>query len=87
MSEGRYALLKHGEMKAVLDEDLERYLRSLGCLDLVRDGGALCAYCGRPVTLEDLYALFPEDGQVRFCCTRFGCTRQFALKGSVISWT
>lgn len=58
-------------MKAVHDDDLVGYLRTLG-LD-PSSQLARCKFCGEPVTLENLAALFPQSGAVKLVCDRASC--------------
>lgn len=59
-------------MKAVHDDDLVGYLRTLG-LDPSSSQLARCKFCGEPVMLENLAALFPQSGAVKLVCDRAQC--------------
>jgi hypothetical protein len=59
------------KLKAVYDDDLVAYLRSLG---LRLDGPrSRCKFCRTQVTLENLAALFPESGTLKVVCHRREC--------------
>lgn len=77
-------MANRGTIKAVLDTDLDQYLASLNCLDAVESGTARCAFCDTPITKAYLYAVFPSDGQVCFCCSRQQCRADLAAFGRVI---
>jgi len=58
---------------AVHDDDLTDFLGSLGVLSDVTNGRAKCKFCGGPVTLANLVAVFPESGDIKFVCDKTGC--------------
>lgn len=58
-------------VKAVHDDQLVGYLRSLG-LDPVGVLGR-CKFCRKEVTIEDLSALFPHGGDLKVVCSRREC--------------
>ncbi|MGA2514720.1 MAG: hypothetical protein ABSG37_14065 [Candidatus Limnocylindrales bacterium] len=59
-------------IKAVHDDDLVQYLKSLG---VSAPGGDLgrCKICSGQVTLDNLAALFPQSGSIKLVCDRAGC--------------
>ncbi len=69
-------VMKEGRIRAVHDDDLERFLSSLGCLETVRLGQAVCHFCGQPVNLDNLECVFPHEGDVAFCCSASQCYSQ-----------
>ena len=58
-------------MKAVHDDQLIGYLRSLG----LNPEGALgrCKFCRNDVTIDELAALFPQGGDLKIVCHRREC--------------
>ena len=58
---------------AVHDDNLAEFLDSLGVLSDVTKGKAKCKFCHGPITLENLAAVFPESGDVKFVCDKVGC--------------
>lgn len=66
---------KHA-IKAVEDQDLEKYLNSLGVLEEIKKGEVLCQYCGNKITIESLEAIVPRDGSVKFVCRNKNCMNQ-----------
>lgn len=68
--------MKDGTMKAVLDEDLDKLLESLGVYDSVVSGNEKCFFCGKTVTLENLSSIFPLNREVKFCCDDLICVNQ-----------
>lgn len=59
-------------LKAVHDDNLVSYLRSLG---LNPDAPTIsrCKFCGTDVTLENLAAIFPQGGDVKVACEKADC--------------
>ena len=60
-------------LTAVHDSDLEGLLQSLGVLAMVQSRGAKCKYCHDAVGLNNLAAIFPEGGEVKFVCAKPQC--------------
>ena len=58
-------------VKAVYDEQLHGYLRSLG----LNPDGVLgkCKFDGTDVTVENLTALFPQSGALKLVCSHREC--------------
>jgi hypothetical protein len=65
-------------ISAVHDDDLVHFLDGLGVLDDVRDGKAKCKFCRQPVDLDNLAAVFPDSGDIKFVCDRRGCLADLA---------
>lgn len=72
--------MKEGRMKAVHDADLESLLDSLGVLSEVLHGVRRCAFCGKVVTMDNIECIFPQDREVRFCCSSVECYRKLIEK-------
>jgi len=67
-----------GTISAVHDDDLVQFLEGLGVLAEVESGRAKCKFCRQSVDLENLAAVFPESGDVKFVCDRRGCLASLA---------
>lgn len=65
-------------LRTVDDSDLEQLLDDLGVLDAVKSGQAKCKYCEDVITFDNLAALFPEGGHVKFVCDKSECVASFA---------
>jgi hypothetical protein len=65
-------------ISAVHDDDLIGFLGGLGVLADVKYGKASCKFCRQSVTLENLIAVFPESGDIKFVCDRPGCLANLA---------
>lgn len=57
----------------VQDEDLVRYLNSVGVYQDIIDKKANCRFCGNIITLENLQALFPCEDKICFVCSNVKC--------------
>lgn len=64
-------------LRTVDDSDLEQLLKNLGVLNAVKSGEAKCKYCKDVITLDNLIALFPEGGNVKFVCNKSECVASF----------
>ena len=69
-------------ISAVHDDDLVRFLDGLGVLAAVENGEANCKFCRQSVNLDNLAAVFPESGDVKFVCDRSGCLADLAAHRS-----
>lgn len=65
--------LKKSKIKAVHDSDLNSVLLSLGVLQKVQNGEAICEYCKGVVNLENLEAVFNKGGIIKFICSKPDC--------------
>ena len=61
-------------VKAVYEDDLGRYLASLG-LDPSAPSLGKCKFCAGSVTRENLAALFPLGGDLKLACDHAPCLR------------
>ena len=61
------------KIKAVSDEDLVSYLKSLGVYKIIEKGEARCKFCGTQINLDNLQALFPCKEDVCFVCSNIKC--------------
>jgi hypothetical protein len=61
-------------VKAVYDDDLGRYLASLG-IDPSLDTLGKCKFCSGNVTRDNLAALFPQSGAIKLACDHAACMR------------
>ncbi|TSC94502.1 MAG: hypothetical protein CEN87_471 [Parcubacteria group bacterium Licking1014_1] len=65
--------LKKSKIKAVHDSDLTGVLSSLGVLQKVQNGEAICEFCKNVVGMENLEAVFNEGGNIKFICSKPDC--------------
>lgn len=74
-------IVKNNTIKVVHDDDLEQLLKSLNIYDDVKNGKCRCVYCNSVITLDNIDAILPFEGKVRFTCDNKECH----LK--LIGWT
>jgi len=65
-------------ISAVHDDDLVHFLEGIGVLAEVKSGRATCKFCRQSVDLNNLIAVFPESGDIKFVCDREGCLADLA---------
>lgn len=66
-------------VKAVYESDLERVLQRLGIFHDVSSGRTRCASCTKCVDLDNLGAVFSDNGEIRVSCDSPVCIRRSAL--------
>ena len=73
----RYSLPKE-RVSVVHDEDLEKFLDSLGILKKYERGELKCKFCKTQITFENLHSIFPQSGDIKIVCDGLDCTRQLS---------
>lgn len=63
-------------LKAVYEDDLVGYLKSIGIYDAVMRGEHLCKFCGDAITLENLEVIIPAALDVQIVCHNKNCVNQ-----------
>ena len=76
-------MIQNAHMKAVYDDDLVTLLQSLKVYDDITNGKIHCKYCQQQVTLENLGAIIPVDGQIAFSCDNAMCINRLAEEGAI----
>jgi hypothetical protein len=74
-------------LSAVHDDDLVDFLDGLGVLGDIKNSRATCKFCRQSVSLENLVAVFPESGEIKFVCDRPGCLADLAEHRSELRGT
>ncbi len=67
---------KKNNLKAVYDDDLVNYLKSVGLYDAISSGSHLCKYCGKPITTDSLEVIVPKKDGPIFVCNNKNCLNQ-----------
>jgi hypothetical protein len=62
-------------LKAVYEDDLIGYLKSIGIYDAVVRGEHLCKFCGNAVTTENLEVIIPAT-PIQIVCNNKNCINQ-----------
>ncbi len=77
----RYCIMKDECLQAVHDDDLLSLLKSLGVEKNILSGECVCNVCGKIITLENLGAIVPQDGNITFVCDDLNCINAMAKEG------
>ena len=72
-AETRPQLIRDGVLKAVHDDDLEGFLRSLGEWDGFINGDKKCRWCDVVITRDNLYSIYPVLMEITYCCHEPSC--------------
>lgn len=71
------ATSKPAIIHAIHDYDLEKFLDSIGLLNSIKAKKLRCKFCDSYITLESLYSVFPESGNISLVCSEDGCIQKF----------
>jgi RNA polymerase-binding transcription factor DksA len=70
--------MKDKTLNAVYEEELPRFLKSIGQWDKIESGEVFCCICHEPISLEKLQLVIPlADNQFKFVCSRPDCVEQY----------
>jgi hypothetical protein len=64
--------LRRHQVAAVDDAGLEALLKELGVFESVGKD-ARCALCGNLIPLGSIETIYPDEGEVKFICSRARC--------------
>lgn len=64
------------EILAVHEKELKEYLKNLGILEKMEKGEVFCYFCQEKITFENLYCLFPYEGEIKMCCNKIDCIKK-----------
>jgi len=67
-------------LKAVHDDDLSHLLASLGELEGVQGGERRCKFSSDVITFDNLHAIFPESGSIKYVCDKPACVVALARR-------
>jgi len=82
--EGRgVQLMKEDTIKAVHDDDIEEFFKSLDVYEDFISGKLVCYNCGTTITKENLYSIFPKNDEVTICCDNPECIACLFREGIV----
>lgn len=77
----RYSTMKDNHLQAVHDDDLTALLSSLGVFEKIRDGQCSCSFCQKRITVENLGAIIPVNGEIAFSCDSHVCLNSMVEAG------
>lgn len=63
-------------LKAVYEDDLVGYLRSIGLYDAIVSSKQRCIFCGNKITLNNLEVIVPKGNAVNIVCSNKNCLNQ-----------
>ena len=63
-------------LKAVYEDDLIGYLKSIGIYDAIVRGEHLCKFCGNAITIENLEVIIPSASGIQIVCDNKNCIHQ-----------
>ena len=72
---------RHTYIRAVHESQIKGVLEQLGRYTDLIEGNLACTACGAPITLENLQALLPSRGDLRFCCNSAECQQGCKTSG------
>lgn len=65
------------KIHAIHDDDLEKFLGSLGLLSSITKGQLHCKFCREVITLQTLQSIFPDSGNISVVCNKPQCTQAY----------
>ena len=68
--------INSNNLKAVYEDDLLGYLKSIGIYSDIESGKILCKYCGNKITFENLEVIVPTENGVAVVCNNKNCLNQ-----------
>ncbi len=63
-------------LKTIHETELKNYLKKLDVLNDVQNGLIKCKFCSDVIKLDNIHAIFPESGQVKFVCDKPSCIKE-----------
>jgi hypothetical protein len=63
-------------INAVHDDHLENLVENIGYLKKIERGEIKCKFCRGKINLENINAIFPESGSIKFVCDNPTCTHE-----------
>ena len=65
---------------AIHDKDLDPFLDGLGLLEAFQNGQLKCAICGSVINRENFRCVYPENDDIKFCCSTLQCYNEVVKK-------
>jgi hypothetical protein len=67
------------EILAIHEHDLEYFLNKLELLDEFNSAKLKCSMCGTIIVKENFGCIYPERGDIKFCCSKLDCLNKINL--------
>lgn len=64
-------------IKAVHDDELVDFLKGINMYQSIQEGKCTCKYCAKVITIQNMTAVFPESGVIKFVCDDLQCIMKF----------
>jgi len=68
------------DLEAVHRQDIKTLLKNWGLLDDFMTGKIKCHFCSEVVLENNFGAIFPENKQIFFSCSKLNCLAKLSLK-------
>lgn len=72
--------MKKKEITAIHEQDLEIILKKLSLLDDFNSKRLKCNFCKRIITKDNFGCIYPENNQIKFCCSDLVCYKKIIEK-------
>ena len=72
--------MKQKEIRAIYEKDLDSFLEKLELLEPLERGELSCAVCGEIIKRENFKFVYPEDGEIKVCCSKPKCYEEIISK-------
>ena len=66
--------MSNNTMKAVAADDMTTLLQSLDVYDEILEGLHSCIFCEQAISEDNIGAIVPDNGEIKFCCNNAKCT-------------
>ncbi len=66
-------------ISAVLDEQMDEFLASIGELDRVRAGESNCVICGKVIEISNIGLVVPAGNKVNYVCDDALCIVRYTV--------
>lgn len=77
--------LKRDKLRAVHDDDLEKFLSSIGVLDQIVGGYYKCIFCDTKITIDNLGFIYPKGNTINFVCDCSFCLSKLNLNNEDVN--
>ena len=68
------------DLEAIHRQDIKTLLENWGLLDDFKTGKIKCRFCGDVMLEKNFGAIFPENKQIFFSCSKLNCLSKLSLK-------
>lgn len=65
-------------INAVIPQNFRPFLESIGEIERIDNGECRCLFCNKTVGLENIYSVFPQQNEVKYCCSDLACVMKLS---------